>query len=1264
MPYTPQQTQFLQTLKSQGVSPEEAFQRLNAVSGQQAQDQTGQQNAGVYSSQGLPTTSPFYDQATQQGSASQQAFGGATYVPKQVLGAVGQWGQQYLKDKIGNPPQGQDAATMALNATGSIAGDVAMYPLVHAWDAGKAILGGLTNLIVGGAKTLGNAVVGGSEATSNLMSGMMGFQPTFDTKGVENLAQNTRAGLGQMVGGLGEAVTAPLKILPDVVQTGLGAAYKAGVSDPLRAVSAFASKATGVDPTSVEGQQRQQEAENIGNMVGLGLGGTHILDPAANIFKIYKEGGFDPAIEAGKQAIQNPGNFVQNVGTSMARRTALNLSELPTDSAQYLAQKGTEARTAGTPEGEFSKSVIAQDFPTAKINFFNQAKNTIDQWVQEKGEAGAEYNPIKQDTTPLSFNPSTDLAPLIESKTGLKLNEDGKFEFTGDSKIRTQGDVNAIQKFYDTYKNYNPESNPMIASTFLNMREDAGQNLANFGDGGIPTGKLGPAGAGIYAALNDQVRGQIPGLEGLDNQFEAMKAPAQRLMNLIYDNKGGIKNNAIQTIYNILKNPESENYKVLEQAFGDKFGDFQEQFKTTKLVGDIQKLREAALTGKRTGKTISTIIGAGLGSVIPGVGTFAGGLAGYALEHYITDPSVIIPMIEKYGAKLFPTEDLQKVTGKIQKGDTLSQGDLSKVSDALDHVQESDITDYHRVERLNNSTDQRFEQLKQILPDEFQNYKIGFKNVRKDLATKNAADNMNTETPDGYNKVWEKESQDFMKELKKASKTPAVSVKALLDIGKDWIQHDFQNLHDPNVGDVRNVIMQYMFQQIDQQTNGMFGRYLQKIGEQQGAQQPQMALPAGREGTNPGQTIPLPAYEPNPLGQQTVSPQDIRTQPQMDLSPQQSPMNQPSNMANGVAPEQPPSFKQGALPEGKPEIVPTKELRTFDFHELEGQKQTLEENAKIHENIINNPDKPMTSGGESFSQAASRAINKVQEIMKEGENVAITTHNSMYGLLKLWSEEGQPKVLDQTFREKYTKQDNSNPTGSSFEIKGDKGIIYVVRHGETADNVAGNFRSANTTLTDKGIQQAQDLASELKDKGITKIYSSDLPRAMETSKIIQNGSSGFNEAGTAENTKPLSMITASNLKKGGKVYFAYDNADGAAYAQKYTTKGITQHEGASYPLQRVTLSPEAKIFDMRDEGMRNELKTALSPTAYAKIERSLKNGVPDWRSEPPTKVLQHLGYDGVVLFERPQGMQHGSGSYENDVYSLAIFNPKAYQITK
>ena len=186
-------------------------------------------------------------------------------------------------------------------------------------------------------------------------------------------------------------------------------------------------------------------------------------------------------------------------------------------------------------------------------------------------------------------------------------------------------------------------------------------------------------------------------------------------------------------------------------------------------------------------------------------------------------------------------------------------------------------------------------------------------------------------------------------------------------------------------------------------------------------------------------------------------------------------------------------------------IVPEHDFRTFDFSEMEGKPQTDEEEEKIHNQIVNHPDEPMTPGGESFDEAADRALPLVEKLLQTKEVLAIVTHNSMYGLIKLWYENGRPKVLTKKFRSEYINQDNDNPTGSYFCMPSDNGgEVYLCRHGETDDNEEGNYRRADATLTPQGRQEALDIGTKLSDEGIVRIYSSDLPRAMETARIIQS----------------------------------------------------------------------------------------------------------------------------------------------------------------
>lgn len=65
--------------------------------------------------------------------------------------------------------------------------------------------------------------------------------------------------------------------------------------------------------------------------------------------------------------------------------------------------------------------------------------------------------------------------------------------------------------------------------------------------------------------------------------------------------------------------------------------------------------------------------------------------------------------------------------------------------------------------------------------------------------------------------------------------------------------------------------------------------------------------------------------------------------------------------------------------------------------------------------------------------------------------------------------------------------------------------IYAARHGETALNAQNRVCGAiDLPLTETGLEQARQLAAALTDKGIEKIYCSDMIRARETAETVGN----------------------------------------------------------------------------------------------------------------------------------------------------------------
>jgi len=64
-------------------------------------------------------------------------------------------------------------------------------------------------------------------------------------------------------------------------------------------------------------------------------------------------------------------------------------------------------------------------------------------------------------------------------------------------------------------------------------------------------------------------------------------------------------------------------------------------------------------------------------------------------------------------------------------------------------------------------------------------------------------------------------------------------------------------------------------------------------------------------------------------------------------------------------------------------------------------------------------------------------------------------------------------------------------------------VIYLARHGETADNAEGRVQGTiDTPLNERGREQARALAEHAAGLGVAALYSSQLARALETAQIV------------------------------------------------------------------------------------------------------------------------------------------------------------------
>ncbi len=192
-------------------------------------------------------------------------------------------------------------------------------------------------------------------------------------------------------------------------------------------------------------------------------------------------------------------------------------------------------------------------------------------------------------------------------------------------------------------------------------------------------------------------------------------------------------------------------------------------------------------------------------------------------------------------------------------------------------------------------------------------------------------------------------------------------------------------------------------------------------------------------------------------------------------------------------------------------------FRTMDMGKDEGAPETKEARAQMKERFAEGNTPVDGDKGETGRQFAGRVLTKWNEVKdNEAHNTTVTTHSSVLKAIKAFEDESTWKDVEKpkdpsnmtdeqwkAYSDSYIKESTNN--GDLETFKGKNGEINVIRHGQTEDNKQSKFRSGNTPLTDKGIEQAHEVGKQLKDKtggDVPKIISSDLPRAVHTSNLI------------------------------------------------------------------------------------------------------------------------------------------------------------------
>lgn len=184
-------------------------------------------------------------------------------------------------------------------------------------------------------------------------------------------------------------------------------------------------------------------------------------------------------------------------------------------------------------------------------------------------------------------------------------------------------------------------------------------------------------------------------------------------------------------------------------------------------------------------------------------------------------------------------------------------------------------------------------------------------------------------------------------------------------------------------------------------------------------------------------------------------------------------------------------------------------------------------------------------------------------------------------------------------------------------------ILYIFRHGQSEDNAEMLFSGwRNAKLTEKGIQQALDLAEILRDKKIDYLISSDQIRAIDTLKyaVSLNEAAKNLEIHTDERIRERSYGDLQGTSK--LELFLHDEKLCNEYRRSYTKRAIN---GES--LEEVVLRVKDFIEELIPMMREKNLNVAVS--CHGNSIRGFRKYFENLTPEDVTKIETPLGSDYI-----------------------------------
>lgn len=287
-----------------------------------------------------------------------------------------------------------------------------------------------------------------------------------------------------------------------------------------------------------------------------------------------------------------------------------------------------------------------------------KAKNAFDNLGQKISDVGGAYNPIRTSGQTVSI-PQGYWDKSLKN-LGINLGSDGLVS-REISRVMTGADKNAIDDFLTTYA----KEGTVSADDFLRARE-ALANVAKYDAAKTTTSSL--VSENLRADLNASFRNQIKGLEELDAAYSPLKNFLKEVRVAI-DRDGNVK---LSKVVNSLKKGNEAALATLEKLHPGITKDLE-------ILSALEDIELAA--GQKIGAYAQHILFSG------GLGASISGIPGGFLGILISNPKIIIPILEHYSiGKDMLKSGLDHILKKILTGVKPNPEEAQIVSEAIQNA--------------------------------------------------------------------------------------------------------------------------------------------------------------------------------------------------------------------------------------------------------------------------------------------------------------------------------------------------------------------------------------------------------------------------------------------------------------------------------------------------------------------------------------------------------------------------------------------------